>query len=425
MKKIVYFIALFGLMVSNQLIAKTLPPQSKPLSLAQAVSLAHQEKPSLFSATEDIAVKRAEEKQAYSSYLPNITASAELSHDTNAGDSNEGLPASVLTIDARSTFFDMTKAGAQKAAHFYVKAAHAQRNDTSNKIRYETETAFLSAWLLQKKVELIDLQKEIAELHFVQAATKKELALIDSTAFEAAILTKEKELALVTEYTNEYNNAKAVLEKTIGISITTPLEWNPHHALVIPSLERCLTNAKLFRQDLQKNKYDTAASTQRYNQTCWELCPKGTAFATLAHASETDLGENYTRGTTLNAGLKLNWALFDGTNYIFERDRRDALRLKSILDTNSLALDIKAEVETAYNDFCISKKELTPKNEAFKKAQLDFKAKELQYQTGLLSSLEFKTAFYTFKTIEFEWITAIVGVALKETLLNYRCGYPR
>lgn len=418
----IYYKAVFLIL----LIFFTSSLQATPITLDQLLATAYNNKPSLQSALQDITANKAAERQVYTSYLPNINVSAEISSDTNETRAADGPVSTVLTIDARKTFFDMSKVGENNAARFATASAQAQKNDVQNKIQNQVETTFLKAWLLQKKEELMQFKAQVAQLLFAQAEAKFKLNLSNSNEYQAAKTTQEQELTLVAQYNNEYKTAHALLEQAVGTKLKEQeLFWNVNQQLSLYPLEYYLLKAKEYRQDLKRQSYEMSKADAILKKTWWQQLPKTSLFTTLIKTSETNVGEGYFRGTVLNAGIKFNWSIFDAANNLFERDKLEALKIKSILDGQDLALNIKADVTTAYNEYCNALQQLAPQLKTIEQARLDFKLKELQAQVGSLSPIELKSAAIAFKTIEFDWMNATITAALKERMLLFACGYPK
>jgi outer membrane protein TolC len=313
-----------------------------------------------------------------------------------------------------------------------VSLAKHQRATHKDAMRIATETAFLDGWLLQQKLPLILLQYKSAKEVFLSDKNKHHNNLLNKNMWLTSQATYAEELATVDSYKDDIAEAEKILKFYTGISLSmlpknkptapklTKLNWNPEQKITIKSLSYYFQKGFAYRKDL-KEKQDSinseAHSSQYYTK---QYLPNVSLFG---EATKNTIRRG---NSTLSksAGINISWNTFDGLSNYFNKSAADARKTKAILEKHDLINQIKLEIQTAYTALQKEMKNFEAQNVSYKQAKNEYILKRQQFDTGLISKVDFKTAEYTYETARHAWLTQSATTALKELELLYSCGYP-
>jgi outer membrane protein TolC len=126
-----------------------------------------------------------------------------------------------------------------------------------------------------------------------------------------------------------------------------------------------------------------------------------------------------------NIGINLSWNLFDGASNYYQSQQYNANKLKALQEKESLFQQVKYDVQKAYHELMAYIKQLTAKDAAYKQADNEYNLAKLNYKIGLISKVDLDNSMYNFENAHFAWLTAKINVAIKESELNFACGYPK
>jgi outer membrane protein TolC len=414
----------------NKIEPKVVVKEPKTLTIEQVVAQALTKKPSVHAFHHAIKSLERQRKGTLSTFLPNVSLSETFynNNNTSAIKSSFGLSASQTVINlAKVNHYRMFSASVSGAKH--DKEAH---KDT---IRLAAESAFLSAWLLQQKLNLILLLFNSSVETFGKSKKQFELNLTDKNDWLKSKTTHAGNLVTVNNYHDDIADSEKLLEFYIQSKIAlllprrelsektffpTGLFWNPHQKIEPEPFVSYYKQALKNRKDLKSKQeaINLQAETSQYYAK--QYIPSVSVFADVSK-NTSRIGNSY---TSKSAGLKISWSAFDGLTNYFNKSSADAEKMKAILEKGDLANQIKLEVQQAYSALRKELDSLEKEKISFNQATNEFDLKKQQLKAGLIDSVAFQTAKYNYENSRLTWLSQAVTASIKERELQKTCGYP-
>lgn len=397
--------------------------------MKSAVKKALLTKKSVQAYNQDIQNYKRQRKGTLSGYLPSITLTEKAYNSSYSVKSAFGITAS-------QTVIDFSTVNNFKLFSSYVSSAQHSKELHEDVTRLSTETSFLNAYLMQQKFKLIELLYNSSKESFDKAKNQFNLNLTNKTTFLTEKTTYAESLASVNSYKEDLENAEKDLEFYIGTPIKllktsnkvikrkcnsyTKLSWNQQIKIKDKPVTYYYKKALKNRKDLKvkNDSIETEAQSSQYYTK--QYLPKVSLSGSLT---------KYTYRTASSAwskdiGVSLSWNVFDGLSNYFNKSAADARKLKAILEKGDLSAQIKKEVQTAYTALKKERYNLTAQEISYTQAKSSFDLQKKQYEQGLISKVDYKTAKYSLESNRFIWLSQTATTKLKYQELLYTCGYP-
>jgi outer membrane protein TolC len=336
-------------------------------------------------------------------------------------------------------------------AHDYKAArADTQRQElvtetTKLDIRHVVEVEFLKSWQLQQQEESMQALYASSELLFKEAQHKNELKLLDKTDWLQSTSDHAKDLSTYYSYNDDVTIAQRKLEYLLGYSVhlqrlshtkkgerqcmnaassqPMDLSWDGSKQIVLYNLETYMISAFKCHPALKEILKRVETEQQRVKSL------RKTALPSLSVSASTGFDNQYTYDTThdntyYNIGFGVTWNIFDGLVNRYKERSEQAKLLQERLNYDAKVQEITSAIETAFYTLSKSMTNLQAQQIEFERAKNEFERRKEEMCTGIISRVDFKTAQSIWEKARYQWITARVDAATKESDLLYACGYP-
>jgi len=404
------------------------------LSMQQAVKEAIKRKPSIQAYQYAITDYKRQQQATLSPYIPNISLSEKFYNTSNSSSAK-----SAFGLQASQTILSLSQQSYYKLYGSHVSSARHSKESHIDDIRLATETAYLSAWLLQQKIKLIIKRYDSSKETFEQSKKQHDLGLLDKNNWLKAQSTHASNLATVNSYKQELAQAEKTLEYYTGLTLKllpvqndsstrlvctklacTRLVWEPAKKINLDNFESYLSKALKNRKDL-KVKQDTINS-ERYSSQYYanQYIPSVSLFGSATKYTSRVASSS----TSKEAGVQLSWNVFDGLSNYFNKQAADARKMKAVLEKNDTVMKIKTEVQTAYTALDAQQRTLSAQTISHEQSKNEFDLKKQQESIGLISGVALETAKYSWQNEHYTWLSSAASTALKKQELAYACGYP-
>lgn len=406
------------------------------ISLADAEAATREHLPLLRSAQATTDAARARVDQAFSSFLPQVSASASYTLGTSNRDviqsvpgggigvvSNTtrrfsgGLSASQLIYDFGRTSgrYDASRqsAGAQEDSQQQV-LQDALRNVRAAYFTVLTQKALLG-------VARETLQSEEARLSqvnaSVQVGTRPEIDLLQQRTAKA-----NAQVQLIRAQ-NAYATAKAQLNQTMGVETSTGYTVQDVTVVAVAgedeALDALVTRALESRPDVAARERQILAQESQVRVARSGHWPTLSATGNLS-----DVGENPFNGATLSAqgGLSLSWALFQG-GLVNAQTREANANLRDLqAQKDTLRQQVRLQVEQARLNVVATREALSAADEAQVNARERLRLAEGRYRAGVGNIIEVSDAQVAFTNASAQQVQATYDLATSRAELARALG---
>lgn len=435
MKKIKLAILIFVSIFSTISPSKKYKLQNKKLTIGKAVKNALLRKPTVLAYQYDVENYKHQRSTAITEYVPNITLSEKFH-----GRKKSSVTANIkrtFAINAQQTLFNLSSYNKYKQYSSLMSSAKHTKQAHQDEIRLSTQSAFLAAFLVQNKLNMMRLQFNSAKDTYEKSKNLFEQKLISNTDLLQAQSTYAESLASVDNYRSEIKEAEKIIEYYTGIKMSIvpdnsdtiskinkspymELAWNPKKEDKIKSFDHFYKKALNNRKDL-KLKDDTIEKEKHTSQYYEKQYLPKVGVSLNYEKNSLRGGSKY---TTRNTTLNISWNVFDGLTNYFNKEAAGARKMKAVLEKNDLRNKIKMEVQSAYTALKSAKNLLSAQEITFKHAKSNFKLKKQQFKQGLISQTDFKNAEFSFESSRIAWLTQAATTKTKYFELLSSCGYP-
>jgi outer membrane protein TolC len=400
------------------------------LSMEQAVEQAKVKKPSVHAFRYSIENYQHLRKGTLSTFLPNISLNETFYNRKNPSNLKDSFVA-----QASQTVLDLSKVNHYKMLDAQVSGARHQLEGHKDDVQLATETAFLSAWLLQQKVDFFVLLYEASKKIFEQKKNQYDLNLLDKNEYLKARAEHAGNLATVNTYKQDLSEAEKTLEYYIQDPISlllpksdlsqktifpTKLKWDPEKKAGLEPFDFYYKKAIVNRKDL-KIKQDTINLKSHTSQFyAKQYLPTVSLFGAATKSTIWNGDSTFNK----EAGLRISWNIFDGLSNYFNKNAARAEKLQAILEKHDLSSQIKLEVQQAYSALKKEIDSLSAEKVEFKQSTNEIILRKQQHTIKLISDVDYQSAKFSYENSKISWITRSVSAELKRRELLKNCGYP-
>lgn len=326
----------------------------------------------------------------------------------------------------------------------------------TNKTRLETEKTFLSAWLIQEKKKSITALDKASQSTFERQKHRNELEKLDKDEWIKNVADYASSVAQVDQYKDDVIIAYKKLEFLMGESLS--LLSTPNED---PEVEQSLSKTRLIWNYKKKYKPEPLDTYYHYAITSRPEVPQGLKkmeiekwnirLAQGARLPEINASANVGCLTNPNdafvlvpttspevemntrqrairpyweLSVSLNWSIFDGLVTQYREQQAEADKVKEMLRHEQVILDVKQQVHERYYSLVKTLKQLRAQKLKYIHGNNHFKLMKQQLDLGKIAQVDFDAATSDWKTVQFNWLTYNVDLALAEHELMWACGYP-
>jgi len=312
-----------------------------------------------------------------------------------------------------------------------------------NLVRFETEKAFLSAWLIQEQKKSILAIKKSSSITFERQKHKNTLAQLDKNTWLKNIERYGDQLEKIENYQDDKQITYKKLEFLMGESIVVdhlalestaknrlqPLGTYYDYAFKLrPEIKRGskLMDVEHWNFKLEQGQRLPIITTNA--EVGLIVTPDGESTllpVTIPQIETPGVKGPINRGQGYwSVSVSLRWSLFDGLVNQYKAQQAHANKLKEMLAREGEMLRIKGEVHEAY--FTLSKvlKQRKTQKLRYMRQHNEFKLAQQKFDLGRLSRTNFNETITSWQKAHFEWLDRNVTVAVAERNLMHACGYP-
>jgi outer membrane protein TolC len=382
-------------------------PQTSPLTLQQAVSIALEKNPTRKAALADTKVASWEVKLAQSAVLPRLTFSEtatrgndpvyvfgselrqqrfttadfalnKLNTPTPIGNFSTRFGGSWTLFDSFASWHGITRAKLMNEA-----AAH-QFDRTEQEIVFHVVEAYHAVWLADKQLEVAEQAAKTAAAILTNSQARFDSGLsVESDLLSAKVrgATRQQELIRAT---HNVSLAQAELNTAMGVPIDSPFHLDgtlQDRPLPIPILEDAEKNALTNRPDLKRIQSEESAQHQNVSMAKSSFGPRVNAFAGWEMDNPTLFAGG--GGNNWVGGIELQVDIFQGGAKRAELSRQRALEQR-VAALKQVASDgVRLDVRRAYYDMDASRQQVQVAQAAIAQAQENLRINQDRYEGGL------------------------------------------
>ena len=410
----------------------------KPLTIDEVVQQALTHRPDLKALQCVVQANKSNARREFAGYYPKVElgSTIEKAKDQKSLESRTSLNADQLIFSFAGPLQRYQQAQDMVAMSELDKAVQ------HNLIRFETEKAFLQAWLKQEQQQAMAALKKAAVATFNQQKHKHELAQLDKSVWLKDAEVYSSQLVSVEEYGDDLFVAYKKLAFFMGESCSVNnLSWRyktKHH---LQSLETYYQHALSLRPEILRGAKKMAfegwnvklAQGQqlpefRFNAQAGCVVTSGGAAAVFVPtaipeivAQETPSGSQY---GFWSLSISFKWPLFDGLISRYQEQAAQANRVRAMLERDGKILEVKREVHEAYFTLSNILKQRRTQKIAYVRQDHEFKVMQQKVELGRIAQADFDQAAVAWQQAQLTWLDHNVAVALAERNLMYLCGYP-
>ncbi|NOK21548.1 TolC family protein [Corallococcus carmarthensis] len=410
--------------------------EGRVITLAEAETAAREHQPSLRSAQASTDAAYARVDQAFSSFLPQVSASASYTLGTSNRAVIQNVPGSDTGVVSNSTrrfsgglaanqlIYDFGRtSGRYNASKENAGAQEDSQQQVLQDALRDVRSAYFNV-LTQKAllgVARETLQSEEARLNqvnaSVQVGSRPEIDLLQQRTAKA-----NAQVALIRAQ-NTYATAKAQLNQTMGVETSTDYTVQDVTVAAIAGedevLDALVKRALEARPDVAARERQIAAQESQVKVT------KGGHWPSLsATGSLSDVGENPFNGATLSAqgGVQLSWALFQG-GLVNAQTREANANLRDLqAQKDALRQQVRLQVEQARLNVVATREALTAADEAQVNARERLRLAEGRYRAGVGNIIEVSDAQVAFTNAAAQQVQATYDLATSRAELARALG---
>jgi outer membrane protein TolC len=282
-----------------------------------------------------------------------------------------------------------------------------------------------------KTKRLVDVDSEAVNLSRKQLEKAKSLyeigAVSKTDVLKAEVELSNSELNLINSM-NEYENATAILNYTLGFDINSPLKIIDDLE-VIESIDDSLSNIDSIistslenRLDLQQVKANIKVQSANIGIAKSRLYPTLFAFGGYDWSNTVMTTSRWIENDRWNIGVQLSWLLFDGFGtYTDIKNAKTQIAIAQ-QDKNQLEKDIALQVKQVYLKLISAKKKIAVMKESVKKADEDLRLADELYKIGSTTILDLLDARVRLSRTRTQYIQALYDYKIAKAELEKVMG---
>jgi outer membrane protein TolC len=399
-------------------------PETRQLSLAQALDLADRENPDLAGRRARIEQADAAARQALSAVLPIVKASA--NYTLNNQDARVGVPGGgELVLQPRDSVSASTSVQVPLfAQNAYSDIARARELGRAERWGYEGDRQRLrgavvrACWLLESAHSIVRVAEQgVASATQHRDSTRR--AADAGTATPLAVLQAESDLVQRRGTLTEAYAGVAQAELALGVLLgraepvrveVPPIEQGAEN---LAPTARLVDEALRARHEVAQRSSELRASEHAVTSAAYRFLPALSGSVT-AFASDQPYVTGEQQGW--RASLDLTWTLYDGGYRYGKRQEAVAQKELAVAADRSTRLSISKEVQEAVLDVRVARERVVASTEESRAADETARAAERSFAAGRATSLDVIDALdrQTQAAVGLERARADLGIAVAE-----------
>ncbi|GMU07595.1 TolC family protein [Corallococcus caeni] len=420
----------------RQSLSASAASEGRVITLAEAETAAREHQPTLRSAQANTDAAYARVDQAFSGFLPQVSASASYTLGTSNRAVIQNVPGSDTAVVSSSTrrfsggisanqlIYDFGRtSGRYNASKESAGAQEDSQQQVLQDVLRDVRSAYFNV-LTQKAllgVARETLQSEEARLNqvnaSVQVGSRPEIDLLQQRTAKA-----NAQVALIRAQ-NAYATAKAQLNQTMGAETSTDYTVQDVTVAAVAGEDEVLD--ALVKRALEARPDVAARERQILAQESQVKVTKGGHWPSLsATGNVSNVGANPVNGATLSAqgGLQLSWALFQG-GLVNAQTREANANLRDLqAQKDALRQQVRLQVEQARLNVVATREALTAADEAQVNARERLRLAEGRYRAGVGNIIEVSDAQVAFTNAAAQQVQATYDLATSRAELARALG---
>lgn len=402
------------------------------LTMERAVQLACQHRADIKALKQLEQAYRMQARATWGGYLPTADLAAGV-----AKWRSQRWPTVNTSLTVKQPVYNPSLAHDYKAAQCDTERQKMVTQEALLEMRHVVEVEFLKGWQLQQQEESIQTLCASAEATFKEAKHKNKLRLLDSIDWLKSTSDHASSVATFHNYSDDLIIEQRKLEFLLGNSIKLcqltgekklNLSWESDRDIELNDVNWYIRHAmkshpalKEIRKRIETEQH-RARSLQKMALPTINLVAGAGIQSEDVHEDETNF---YKDGAPFyNVGVSVGLNVFDGLTNRYKERGQQARILHERLNYDHKFNEIVANVESAFYTLSKSITTLHAEKAELKRARNEYERRKKEFDAGMLSRAEYKTAKTLWEKARFQWTEARVDAAIKERDLLYACGYP-
>ncbi len=419
-----------------------IPPHDTHVRRDDAVEIAFKKRKDLEAFLYAEQASRYDERIALAGYLPQIQLGAQIGRcDPDQffpglscrrdSISNRGLTLTLsqLIFNGGGPIIDY------KIAQEATKIVQENMKLTQDTVRINVETAFLNMQRFMLEKTFIESRDIASKALLEQSSGKNKVGFLNESTWLASNATYVTDQTTIANYTRDTQTALWNLQRQTGSDITSDkISMSLEDATKIDLkdlnfyLEKAAqTRPQLKIQDhmirqaqLSQKKYGTSyIPSVAFFAEASDIRGGETLFET---ASPTGISPAITAGWSF--GLNFTWN-FDGLANAHAERRSNSQEIQYVLQKKDLELQVKQDVESAYNQVKNNIDLLTAAIAQSEQADATLQLKTKQFEVGTISRIDLAQAELTYESALFQLDASKLDTRIAYQNLLFACGYPK
>lgn len=410
-----------------------IPQHNKQLQRNDAVEIAFKQRKDLEAFLYAEQASKYDERTALAGYLPQIQLGAQLGKTApdpllskqgtiqRCPDSmtSKGLSFSIsqLIINGGGPIIDY------KIAQESTKIVQENMQLTQNNIQLNVETAFLTMQRLLLEKTFIESRDIASKALLAQSSGKNTVGFLNESSWLASTAQYISDQSSIANYARDVETALWTLQRQTASNITLDeisLSIDDATKICLKDLNFYLTKAFQYRPNLKIQDHmirQAQLSEKKYRNS---YVPSVGFFG---QASDVKFG-NDTTNATWSLGIEFGWQ-FDGLANVHQARKSDNQEIEYVLQKKDLEIQVKQDVESAYNQVKNNIDLLKASVAQFEQADAALKLKTKQFEVGTISRIDFAQAEQSYQSTRFQLDSTKLDTRLAYQNLLFACGYPK
>ncbi|HEV2601549.1 MAG TPA: TolC family protein [Candidatus Babeliales bacterium] len=376
-----------------------------------------------------------------SGYLPHISTEISFTKFPNVFSSNLFSPTTALTktnkifnLSCDLLLLDFAGPYAHyKISKQKIDIAQLHKESHKKRIRFEVEQTALNSWALKQKEKTIAALDNASIFSINNAKESKNIGLIDITQWSGQCAAFKQSGATIENY---HEQVQQTLD-TLNSFIESPTAYQPDdyatHDFIATAIEQAQQHpVEHYLELAYKNRSSLAIQDVHIKISCMEQSLLKKSYIPTVSLSVQVAKNSHDHGKLFISRFdKVAWGVFtnitwnfDGGTNAFKADQANAQILAAQSEKRALQVSITNEVQTTYYDLQQLLEQRNAQKTALLDAQTKYKRKQIEFETGLLSSLEQAQVDLDWANARFNFINIEVATAKKYRELLFVSGYP-
>ena len=413
---VIAFSSIFAFFFANQAFAQTNPNTSflQNATLPQLIEYAFENKPRMQQALIDEEIGERDIKSALSGWLPQISASADLSHSIKQQQANIPRNNSGITIQADQQILNAGLIQASKSAKFYRKQFDENTENESIATIVEVSKGYFDILTSQEQLKIISENINRLEKQFQDAKAQYDVGLVDKTDFQRAQISLSNSKADLKRTEELLKYKYAYLKALIGYDAEKNLSLSFNGQEMEQDILLDTTDMLNYQNRVEFRQLQTQKQLQQINTSYNKLqfMPNLSGFINYGLAYNHDsFGSLYNQSYPGSVvGLRLNIPIFQGTKRKQEIRKSQLLEERIDLDLVNAKNQINSQYELAMASYKANLNDWKVAKENVEISEDVYNTIKLQYDEGIKAYLDLMTSETDLRTAQLNYLNTLYSL---------------